>query len=63
MLLSPDRKKLLLNYERYGYSNGSFPMILNLDTLALTKPAVTETDVDLLPLGDNQTGSVMNIQG
>lgn len=61
--LSPTGKKLLITYERYGYVNGSFPMILDLDTLALTRPAVSETEIDLLPLGDNQSGVVMSTRG
>ncbi|MFK7997302.1 MAG: hypothetical protein AB8B87_24450 [Granulosicoccus sp.] len=61
--LSPDGNKLLIDYERHGYVDGSFPMILDLNTLDLNKPVVSETDVDLLPLADNQDGDNLGIRG
>lgn len=63
MQLSPDGNKLLIDYERHGYIDGSFPMLLDLNTLDLNKPVVSETDVDLLPLADNQDGDNLGIRG
>ncbi len=63
MQLSPDGNKLLIDYQRHGYIDGSFPMILDLNTLDLNKPVVSETDVDLLPLADNQDGDTLGIRG
>ena len=58
--LSPDGTKLLIEYERFGFVSGAFPIILDLQSLSITIPAIAESDT--VPLGDEGT-SMTRIRG
>lgn len=65
MHLSPDGTMLLLDYAREtdGAGGGSFPIILDLNTLDVRIPAVHSLDADSIPVGDQSGTGTLVTQG
>lgn len=56
--VSPDGSKLLMGYRPFEGILASGVLLLDLNTLNITVPAVVQSEVGIVPLGDNIKGSI-----